>query len=129
MPKYPSFFRADEEIEPSKKNSPSPNEWFGIKKTKFRTSPAFSEENEDNTPWRQNFRLDQPKDPMRNDLLIDDTKRESIRFKDENNDKRNLIFILESIADLFEELDYLDLAAECEDICESALSENKCLKR
>ena len=41
MPKYPTFFRADDEIEPTEKGTPSPNEWFGLEKTKFRSSPTF----------------------------------------------------------------------------------------
>ena len=47
MPKYPSFFRADDEIEPASKGTPSPNEWFGREKTKFRSSPTFSEDEEE----------------------------------------------------------------------------------
>ena len=121
MPKYPTFFRADEEIEPSKKNSPSPNEWFGREKTKFKTSPAFSEENDENTGWRDFFQ-GHPRDPMGNELLVDDTKQKSLRFKNENNDQRRLVYILENMAAIFEELGHLDLAAECEDICEATFN-------
>ena len=126
MPKYPSYFRADDEIEPSEKGTPSPNEWFGPARTKFRSSPAFSDsEDEDpqNDGWRQ-FYQGHPRDPMKNRMLNDESRENSLKFKDEGGDPRRLIFVLEQAAEVFETEGHIDLAAECERICELALSED-----
>jgi len=128
MPKYPSFFRADEEIEPSEKHSPSPNEWFGREKTKYHSSPAFSEDEEEHYDgWRQ-FQQGHKRDPMKNELLIDHDQSQgsdpSLKFKDETNDPRRLIFVLEHAAEVFEAEGHTDLAAECEHLCELVISED-----
>lgn len=123
MPKYPSFFRADEEIEPAEQGTPSPNEWFGPAPTKFRSSPAFSEDEESgNDGWRE-FYQGHPRDPLKNELLNDESRENSLKFKDEQGDSRRLIFVLEQAAEVFEAEGHIDLAAECENLCEMALSE------
>ena len=123
MPKYPSFFRADEDIEPSEKGTPSPNEWFGLDRTKFRnsSSPAFSTDEEvENDGWRE-FYQGHSRDPLKNELLNDESQENSLKFKNEKNDSRRLIFILEQAAEVFEAEGHIDLAAECERMCELAL--------
>jgi hypothetical protein len=126
MPKYPSFFRADDEIEPATKGTPSPNEWFGPEKTKYRSSPTFSEDEEGAQEhydgWRE-FQNGHPRDPMKNELLNDQSRENSLKFRDEQNDPRRLIFVLEHAAEVFEAEGHLDLAAECENLCELAISE------
>ena len=125
MPKYPTFFRADDDIEVSDKGSPSPNEWFGMDKTKFRTPhPALSADEEEETDgWRQFFKGSQPRDPLKNELLNDKSRGESLRFKNALEDKRALVYVLEQAAEIFEAEGYIDLAADCERICESALED------
>ncbi len=124
MSKYPSFFRADDEIEPAEQGTPSPNEWFGLEKTKFHSSPTFSEDEEEHYDgWRQ-FQNGHPRDPMKNELLNDDSRQNSLKFKDEQSDPRRLIFVLEHAAEVFESEGHTDLAAECEHLCEIALSED-----
>ncbi len=125
MPKYPSFFRADDEIEPAEKGTPSPNEWFGTEETKYRGSPTFSEDEESKSDgWRQFFH-GQPHDPLKNELLIDKSRENSLKFKDEKSDQRRLIYVLEQAAEVFEAEGHIDLAAECEHLCELALSEER----
>ncbi len=123
MPKYPSFFRADDEIEPAEQGTPSPNEWFGPEKTKFRSSPTFSEDEEDHYDGWREFQNGHPRDPMKNELLPAHSGDNSLKFKDEQNDPRRLIFVLEHAAEVFEAQGDLDLAAECECLCELALEE------
>ncbi len=132
MTNYPSFFRADEEIEPSEKGTPSPNEWFGHDRTKFASGPgpAFSEnEDEDNyyDGWREFFqgpRPPHPRDPMKNKWFDEDSSENSLKFKDEQGDPRRLIFVLEQAAEIFETEGHIDLAAECERLCEQVSSED-----
>ena len=123
MPKYPSFFRADDEIDPAENGTPTPNEWFGRDSTKFRSSPAFSEDEEsENDGWRQ-FYQGHPRDPLKNELLNDGSREDSLKFKNEQDDSRRLVFVLEQAAEVFEVEGHIDLAAECERLCELALSE------
>jgi hypothetical protein len=120
MPKYPTFFRADEDIEPAEMGTPSPNEWFGREKTKYHTSPAFSaDEEESYDGWRE-FQQGHPRDPMKNELLNDQSRENSLKFKNEQDDSRRLIFVLEHAAEVFEAEGHTDLAAECEHLCELA---------
>ena len=125
MPKYPTFFRADDDIEPAEQCTPSPNEWFGPEKTKFRSSPTFSEDEEENPydGWRE-FQQGHPRDPMKNELRPAQSGENSLKFKDEESDPRRLIFVLEHAAEVFESAGHTDLAAECENLCELALSED-----
>ncbi len=127
MPKYPSFFRADDEIEPAEQGTPSPNEWFGPEKTKYRSSTTFSEDEEEGAEgWREFFHGPQPPDrgePMKNEWLNRKDPATSLKFKDEAGDSRRLIFVLEQAAEVFEAEGHIDLAAECERLCELALSE------
>lgn len=121
MPKFPTFFRADEEITPSK-TSPSPNEWFGTDKTKWRTDgpslPTVSEENDDSYDGWREFYQGHPRDPMDNELQVGDSQNESLRFKNSSADPRSLIYFLEQAAEIFEAKGHIDLAAECERLCE-----------
>ena len=124
MTQFPSYFRADEEIEPDKA-SPSPNDWFGPTKTKFRnnSTPAFSADEMEDAPgdgWRD-FYQGHPRDPMKNKLLPPG----SIKFKDVENDQRKLIYVLEQAHEIFEEEGHIDLAAECERLCEMASMEEE----
>jgi hypothetical protein len=126
MPNYPTFFRADDDIEPAEQGTPSPNEWFGGEKTKFRSSPAFSADEEEQNPydgWRE-FQNGHPRDPMKNELLPAHSGDNSLKFKDEKSDPRRLIFVLEHAAEVFEAEGHTDLAAECELLCEFVITED-----
>ena len=126
MPNYPTFFRADDDIEPAEQGTPSPNEWFGGEKTKFRGSPAFSEDEEEQNPydgWRE-FQNGHPRDPMKNELQPAHSEDNSLKFKDEQSDPRRLIFVLEHAAEVFESEGHMDLAAECELLCEFVITED-----
>lgn len=124
MPKFPTFFRADEEIDPAEQSTPSPNEWFGFEKTKYRSTPTFSEDEEEHYDGWREFQQGHPRDPMKNELLNDQSRENSLKFKNEQNDPRRLIFVLEHAAEIFEAEGHTDLAAECEHLCELAISED-----
>jgi hypothetical protein len=123
----PKFFRAYDDDELGDRPRPAPGDWFGSDDNKFRSaSPAFSEQNEGLDPhgtdgWRDFFQ-GHPRDPLWNPLLSPDKKQETIKFKNENNN-RALVYVLEQAAEIFEAAGHDDLAAECEIICETLCSE------
>jgi hypothetical protein len=140
MPKDESrkarFFRADEDVDLSERTSPSPNEWFGTGRSKFKSKglPSLSDEQDtEYDGWRQFFRRRSPgaadpiefAPPLENPLLPPKTREKTIKFKDEDNDTRTLVFVLEQAAEVFEAEGHIDLAAECERICELVASEEK----
>jgi len=126
MPKNATYFENEDDEPRNKNHSPSPNEWFGVGRSKFRTkSPTFSEElpeNDKSSNWRDWFH-GHIRDPLWNPLLPAEKKHEAIKFRDMDNDPRGLIYVLENSAEVFEAMGHIDLAAECENICEIICSE------
>ena len=133
--KKATFFREDEAVDLSERTSPSPADWFGGGGQKFKGLPALSDDMEtEYDGWRQFFRRGSPgtadpieyAHPLSNPLLppgtLDDS---SIKYKDEGSDMRSLIYVLEQAAEVFEAEGHIDLAAECERLCELALTEDK----
>jgi hypothetical protein len=126
----PSFFRADE----PKSTSPAPTDWFGSGRRKFKArTPAISDESDTGNPedpkegydgWRQ-FQLGiNPREPLWNPLLPPDKKEEAIKFRNADKDRRAMVYVLEHVAEILEAAGHDDLAAECEQICEMAFTED-----
>lgn len=130
MPKNATYFENEDEEPRNKHHSPSPNEWFGTDSSKFRSSsksPTFSTEMREydrSADWRDWFK-GHKREPLWNPLLPAEKKQEAVKFRDQKNDPRGLIFVLENAAEAFEEAGHIDLAAECEKICEIICSEEK----
>lgn len=135
MPKNPTFYENAGDDKPKREShSPSPSEWLGTGRRKFGTkSPTFSEDHEQgpvltpaprNEGWRQFFKGTMPRDPLWNPLLPPETKEEAIKFKNEAGDSRQMIFVLEQAAEVLEAAGHIDLAAECETLCELLCLEN-----
>lgn len=130
MPKNATYFENEDDEPRNKDHSPTPNEWFGSDRKKFRkksSSPTFSTEMREydrSSDWRDWFQ-GHKREPLWNPLLPSEKKNEAIKFRDEKNDSRGLIFVLENAAELFEEAGHIDLAAECERICEKIYEEEK----
>ncbi len=113
------FFREDEDVPLGERTTPTPNEWLGPGRSKYRSSPAFSEE-EETDGWREMYPREYSP-PMENPLLPPET----LKFKDEAGDNRALVFVLEQAAEVFEAEGHVDLAAECERLCEQVISEDE----
>jgi hypothetical protein len=125
----PKFFRADEDEEQGESPKPTPGDWFGTSDQKFRAkTPAFSFTNgldpHGTDGWRDFFKGSQPRDPLWNPLLSPDKKAETIKFRDKNSDRESMIWVLEHAAEIFEAGGHIDLAAECEALCELAYLED-----
>jgi len=125
----PKFFRADDDEEEGERPKPAPGDWFGTSDQKFRAkTPTFSFTNgldpHGTDGWRDFFKGSQPRDPLWNPLLSPDKKAETIRFRDKNSDREEMIWVLEHAAEIFEAGGHTDLAAECETLCELAYLED-----
>lgn len=123
-----TFFREDDDRGLSERTSPAPDEWFGTGRQKYKGLPTLSDEQE-YEGWREFFRRRSPgtadpieySHPLDNPLLPPGTL-DDIQQK-EKNDLSSLIYVLEQAADVFETRGHIDLAAECERLCEMAESE------
>jgi len=83
----PKFFRADENSDLVDTNSPTPDEWFGRGRNKYKEDSALGEG-------------------------LDD----SVKFRNNENNLDSLVYVLESAAEVFEAGGHHDLAAEVENI-------------
>jgi hypothetical protein len=127
VPKNATYFENEDDEPRNAHHSPSPSDWLGSGRKKFSTKmPTFSSDSDqDLRPdgWRGFAHEWQPREPLWNPLLPAEKKEEALKFRDRDNDNRSMVFTLENAAEAFEAAGHMDLAAECERICEILCSE------